>query len=206
MNALERQFAQTVAEHKSTIYTVCYMFSQDADEVNDLFQEVLVNLWKGFESFEHRSDIRTWIYRVALNTCISLDRKKRRSSEVRLTMDINLFEDRDEDTRQVDMLHKRLSKLQPFDRAIVLLWLENLSYEDIGQIVGITAKNVSVRLFRIREQLKQAGEVLGVLKAEGIGTSTPSKPISFARRAALAKYCFICPISSRVISKVSICV
>ena len=155
MTTQERQFAQIVAEHKSTIYTVCYMFSQDADEVNDLFQEVLIHLWKGFDSFEHRSDIRTWIYRVALNTCISLDRKKRRSATARLTMDINLFEDRDEDTRQVNMLHKRISKLQPFDRAIVLLWLENLPYEEIGQIVGITAKNVSVRLFRIREQLKQ---------------------------------------------------
>ena len=156
MTTLEQQFAQTVAEHKSTIYTVCYMFSQDADEVNDLFQEVLVNLWKGFDSFEHRSDIKTLIYRVSLNTCISIIRKKkRRSSEVKLTMDINLFEYRDEDTRQVDMLHKRISRLQPFDRAIVRLWLENLPYEEIGQIVGITAKNVSVRLFRIREQLKQ---------------------------------------------------
>ena len=91
---------------------------------------------------------------MALNTCISIDRKKRRQATERLTMDINLFEDRDEDTKQVDMLHKRISKLQPFDRAIVLLWLENLSYEEIGQIVGITTKNVSVRLFRIREQLK----------------------------------------------------
>jgi RNA polymerase sigma-70 factor (ECF subfamily) len=154
MNALEQQFAQTVKEHKSTIYTVCYMFSQDADEVNDLFQEVLVNLWKGFSSFEHRSDIRTWIYRVALNTCISLDRKKRRAATVRVSMDINFFKDNDEDTQQVDMLHKRISKLQPFDRAIVLLWLENLPYEEIGQIVGISTKNVSVRLFRIREQLK----------------------------------------------------
>lgn len=80
MTTLERQFAQIVAEQKSTIYTVCYMFSQDADEVNDLFQEVLVNLWKGFENFEHRSDIKTWIYRVALNTCISIDRKKRRQA------------------------------------------------------------------------------------------------------------------------------
>ena len=150
----ERQFAKTVREHKSTIYTVCYMFSKDDDEVNDLFQEVLINLWKGYESFGHRSDIRTWIYRVALNTCISLDRKKRRSGTVRLAMDINLFEDRDEDTRQVDLLHKRISRLQPFDRAIVLLWLEDLSYEEIGQIVGISTKNVSVRLFRIREQLK----------------------------------------------------
>ena len=154
MTTLEKQFAQTIAEHKSTIYTVCYMFSKDADEVNDLFQEVLVNIWKGFDNFEHRSEIKTWIYRIALNTCISIDRKKRRSY-ARLTMDINLFEDHDEDTRQVDMLHKRISKLQPFDRAIVLLWLENLSYEEIGQIIGISTKNVSVRLFRIREQLKQ---------------------------------------------------
>ncbi|MBQ6062121.1 MAG: sigma-70 family RNA polymerase sigma factor [Prevotella sp.] len=154
MTTTEKRFAQTVAEHKSTIYTVCYMFSKDEDEVNDLFQEVLVNLWKGYEGFEHRSDIKTWIYRIALNTCISLERKKRRTPTVRLTMDINLFEDRDEDTRQVDMLHKRISKLQPFDRAIVLLWLEELSYEEIGQIVGITAKNVSVRLYRIKEQLK----------------------------------------------------
>ena len=155
MNVLEQQFAQTVKEHKSTIYTVCYMFSKDADEVNDLFQEVLVNIWKGFDGFEHRSDIKTWIYRVALNTCISIDRKKKRAATARVSMDINLFEDRDEDTKQVDMLHKRISKLQPFDRAIVLLWLENLSYEEIGQIVGISTKNVSVRLFRIREQLKQ---------------------------------------------------
>ena len=154
MTDTERQFAKTVREHKSTIYTVCYMFSKDDDEVNDLFQEVLINLWKGYESFGHRSDIRTWIYRVALNTCISLDRKKRRSGTVRLAMDINLFEDRDEDTRQVDLLHKRISRLQPFDRAIVLLWLEDISYEEIGQIVGISTKNVSVRLFRIREQLK----------------------------------------------------
>ena len=159
MTTLEKQFAQTVAEHKSTIYTVCYMFSKDVDEVNDLFQEALVNLWKGFEGFEHRSDIKSWIYRVTLNTCISLERKKKRSPVERLNMDINLFEDRDEDTKQVDRLHKRISQLQPFDRAIVLLWLENLSYEEIGLIVGISAKNVSVRLYRIKEQLKNMSNI-----------------------------------------------
>jgi len=155
MTAREKQFSQTVTEQKSTIYTVCYMFSQDADEVSDLFQEVLLNLWKGFDGFEHRSDIRTWVYRVALNTCITHDRKKRRTPTVRLSLDVDMFDDRDEDTRQADLLRRRIARLQPFDRAIVLLWLENLPYEEIGQIVGITAKNVSVRLYRIREQLKQ---------------------------------------------------
>lgn len=70
-------------------------------------------------------------------------------------MDIDLFDDTDEATRQASMLRERISKLGPFDRAIVLLWLENLSYEEIGQIVGISTKNVSVRFVRIKEQLKK---------------------------------------------------
>lgn len=150
----ESDFAQMVRDNKSTIYTVCYMFSKDQDEVNDLFQEVLINLWKGFSAFEGRSDVRTWIYRISLNTCISQDRKKKKARSVPLSMNINLFEDRDEDSRQVEMLRKRINKLGPFDRAIILLWLENMSYEEIGQVVGISTKNVSVRLFRIKEQLK----------------------------------------------------
>lgn len=92
---------------------------------------------------------------MSLNTCISDDRKKKRRKTVPLSMDINLFEDRDADSRQVQMLNKRISRLGAFDRAIILLWLENMSYEEIGQVVGITAKNVSVRLYRIKEQLKQ---------------------------------------------------
>lgn len=70
-------------------------------------------------------------------------------------MDIDLFESKGEKEQQVEMLHKRITRLQPFDRAIVLLWLEDISYEEIGLILGITAKNVSVRLTRIREKLKQ---------------------------------------------------
>ena len=97
----EREFENMVREHRSTIYTVCYMFSADKDEVADL------------------------------------------------------FDDSTEDTRQIGLLRERISKLGPFDRAIILLWLENLSYEEIGQIVGITPSNVSVRLVRIKEQLKK---------------------------------------------------
>ena len=154
MKTLETAFAQMVREHKSTIYTVCFMFSKDSDEVNDLFQEVLINLWKGFESFEGKSKIDTWIWRVSFNTCITQERKKKRSSAIPLSMEIDLYNDKDEDTRQVQMLYDRIHQLKPFDRAIVLLWLENMSYEEIAAIVGITIKNVSVRLYRIKEELK----------------------------------------------------
>ena len=153
METLQKEFAQIVKENKSTIYTVCYMFSGDSEEVDDLFQEVLVNLWKGFDSFMGHSNIRTWSYRIALNTCISLNRKKKLKT-IPLSMDVNLFEDSDEDTKQIKLLHDRINKLGPFDKAIVLLWLENISYDEIGAIVGISTQNVASRLFRIKEKLK----------------------------------------------------
>lgn len=159
MDSLEIDFARIVKEHKSTIYMVCYMFSKDEDEVADLFQDILVNLWKGFPKFRGDSSPKTWIYRVSLNTCISAERKKKRKGEtVPLDMNINLYDDTAEDMKQVRMLQDRISRLGPFDRAIVLLWLENLSYDEIGAIVGITAKNVSVRLFRIKEQLRNMSD------------------------------------------------
>ena len=159
MDSLELDFSQIIREHKGTIYTVCYMFSKDEEEVADLFQDILMNLWKGFTGFRGESSARTWIYRVSLNTCISADRKKKRRGEILpLDMNINLFDDSAEDLKQIRMLQNRISRLGPFDRAIVLLWLENLSYDEIGAIVGITAKNVSVRLFRIKEQLRNMSD------------------------------------------------
>ncbi len=155
MDNTEQQFSQLVKDNRSTIYSVCYMFSNDADEVADLFQEVLVKLWNGYGSFQGKSDIKTWIYRVTLNTCITIDRKKRRNRKAELSMDVDYFDSREQSTAQVRMLHDRIARLQPLDRAIILLWLEQISYDEIGEIVGISAKNVSVRLTRIRVQLKK---------------------------------------------------
>ena len=150
MEQKENDFSRIIREQKSTIYTVCYMFSKDKQEVDDLFQEVLVRLWQGYDSFEGKSDLRTWVYKVSLNTCISIDRKKKRRKTQPLIESIDLFDKNDADNRQTDLLHQRIQKLQAFDRAIVLLWLENMSYDEIAQIVGI-----SVKLYRIKEQLKQ---------------------------------------------------
>lgn len=156
MTEKENEFNHIVKANKATIFTVCYLFSKEQDEVNDLFQETLINLWRGFDGFQGKCDVKTWIWRVSLNTCLTYERKKkRRVDTVPLTMDINLFTDTDDDTRQVQMLYRRINKLGPLDKAIVLLWLENLSYDEIGQIIGISTKNVSVKLVRIKEQLKK---------------------------------------------------
>lgn len=156
MKEKEIEFNRIVRAHKATIFTVCYLFSKDQDEVNDLFQETLINLWRGFDGFQGKCDVKTWIWRVSLNTCLTFERKKkRRVDTLPLTMDINLFTDTDDDTRQVQMLYRRINKLGMLDRAIILLWLENMSYEEIGEIIGISTKNVSVKLVRIKEQLKK---------------------------------------------------
>ena len=156
MKQKEDQFARLVRDNKSTIYTVCYMFSHDEEEVNDLFQETLINMWKGIDSFREESKISTWIYRVALNTCLLQERKKKKEvKKVPLTMDVNFFEDSDANSTQVRQLHQRIGRLGLVDRALVMLWLEGMSYDEIGAVMGITPKNVGVKLFRIKEQLKK---------------------------------------------------
>ncbi len=156
MNSKEKDFNLLIQEHRSTIYMVCYMFCKNQTEVSDLMQEVLINLWLSYPQFHGKSDIRTWIYRVSMNVCISLNRKKRRQiKSVPLTMNINPYDEEDTPSRQIDALRKRIARLQPIDRAIILLWLENLSYEEIAEIVGIKVNYVSVRLYRIKEILKQ---------------------------------------------------
>lgn len=132
------------------------MFSKDNDEVQDLFQDILTNLWTGFDSFRGEAQQKSWVWRVALNTCISVERrKKNRTVAAQLSMDIDLYADDDNDILQVQALHKRINSLGLVDRAIILLWLEDMSYEEIGAIMGITASNVGVKLFRIKERLKQ---------------------------------------------------
>lgn len=131
------------------------MFSKDADEVADLFQEILINMWKGFPAFRGESTVSTWIWRVSLNTCINTSKKRRRMDTIPLNVNINPYEDVDEDALQIRQLYERINRLGLVDRSIILMWLENLSYEEIGAILGISVKNVSVKLVRIREKLKQ---------------------------------------------------
>ena len=156
MKEKEKAFSDIIQKHKNTIFTVCYLFSKDQEEANDLFQETLINLWRGFDGFQGKCDVKTWIWRVSFNTCLTYERKnKRRVETIPLSMEINLFTDTDNDTRQIQQLYSRINKLGLVDRAIILLWLENMSYEEIGQIIGISTKNVSVKLVRIKEQLKK---------------------------------------------------
>ena len=155
MENIELQFTKMVKEYRKTIYTVCYFFSKDTEELNDLYQEILINLWRGFPNYRGESSLKTWIWRVSLNTCSNQERKKKsRIQTVPLSIDIDLYNDEDAGSKQIQMLYDRINRLDVFDRAIILLWLENMTYQDIADVVGISVSNVTTRLFRIKEQLK----------------------------------------------------
>ncbi|MCR5555144.1 MAG: RNA polymerase sigma factor [Bacteroidales bacterium] len=150
----EHQFELLVRQHKRTIYTVCYMFSHNKTEIDDLFQEILIRLWNGFDHYEGRSSAQTWVYRVALNTAINQDKKERHRIEtIPLTVDIDPYEADDPSSQQIRELYNRISRLDFIDRSLVLLWLEGVSYDEIGAIIGITPNNVGVKLARIKEKL-----------------------------------------------------
>ena len=157
MTEQEERFTKLVREYKNTVYTVCMMFAESPDETDDLVQEALINLWRGFKTAD---DVcKSWVWRVTMNSCITIDRKKKRksSSECPLTADMESVMNNDEGNRNanVRLLYDRIHQLNPFDRAIVMLWLDGMPYDEIGEIMGITTKNVSVRLIRIKEQLKK---------------------------------------------------
>ena len=157
MTEQEERFTKLVREYKNTVYTVCMMFAESPDETDDLVQEALINLWRGFKTAD---DVcKSWVWRVTMNSCITIDRKKKRksSSECPLTADMESVMNSDETNRNanVRLLYDRIHQLNPFDRAIVMLWLDGMPYDEIGEIMGITTKNVSVRLIRIKEKLKK---------------------------------------------------
>lgn len=155
MNTKEQRFSKLVKEYEQTIYAVCYMFSRDAEDVDDMHQEILLRLWQGFDGFEGRSSIKTWIYRVALNYCINFSNKRKREQTKHKASNESGTTDSDLEKRmQIKQLYQRINKLGLVDRSVVLLWLEGLSYEEIGAILGISVKNVSFKLVRIKERLK----------------------------------------------------
>ena len=137
------------------------MYADERTPVDDLVQESLINIWKGFDSFQGRSDIKTWVIRVCINTCITMDRKRKSRPQTNSIDETcrNIISEESADPTlheaRLKELYSRIQQLSVFDRAIILLWLEGMPYDEIGEIVGITAKNVSVRLVRIREALKK---------------------------------------------------
>ena len=151
----EQYFLDLVKQHRPMMLKVCYMYANDENHLKDLYQEVLANLWQGIDSYRGSSKISSWIYRVAINTCVSYFRRYDRHSSMISHID-DAPEIGAEDSSKTDELrtmYRMIYSLGKLDKAIILLWLDEYSYDDIAEMTGLSRNNVAVRLRRIKLKL-----------------------------------------------------
>ena len=135
---------------------ICRAYARDEDDLKDLVQEVTLQLWRSHQSFEGKSQTSTWVYRVTLNVCLSLSRKQqKRVPTVPLDSQDKPDEAMDPQKEQLDRLNRAIRQLDESDRAVVILYLEDKSYKEMSEILGISISNVGVKVNRLKEKLKR---------------------------------------------------
>ena len=160
----EEKFNQIVSENSERIQRICRYYNSNAEDQKDMYQEVLVNIWKSIDSFRGDSAISTWVYRVAVNTSLTFTGKAFRHMKLMVngnTQNLNSILDEEnlkaklEQENQLNRLQIELNQLSVIDKALISLMLEGLSMKEIADVIGITEPNVKVKIHRIKGQLKE---------------------------------------------------
>lgn len=161
MSVKEKEFAQLIKDNQGLIIKVSRLYTNSLEDEQDLFQEIVLQLWRSYDTFKGNSKISTWMYRVALNTAITLFRKKTKSPQTDELMDFHqkdYLEDDDEKQGQISLLYKVVKMLPNIERAIVMMYLDDLPYRDISENLGITEVNARVKMNRLKKTLKELME------------------------------------------------
>lgn len=160
MESKESKFTLLVKENQRIVHKICRIYSDSPEAHEDLFQEIVLQLWKSFDSFKGDSKFSTWMYRVGLNTAITLIRKKNKTIETisidqHSYFDIRTNDDNEEKEERLKLLYSCIKQLNDVERALVLLFLEDLPYKDIAETMGISEVNARVKMNRTKEKLKE---------------------------------------------------
>ena len=155
----ERRFLELTDGYKEVIAKVCYLYTSPTVSFDDLYQETLINIWQGMDSFRGDAKVSTWIYRTAINTCITWLRRNSRHNRGTVPIEDLVIDPADpadpsaaEDTRQLYML---ISRLDPLEKAVITLWLDEKSYDEIAAVTGLSRSNVAVKVHRIKYKLSR---------------------------------------------------
>lgn len=153
----EKEFISLLKQHQKIIYKVCNLYMDLHSDREDLFQEITLQAWKAYGNFRGDAKFSTWLYRVALNTAITFFRREKKKPETYLSDSLperaDVIDNREEE--QLKAMYAAIGDLSKIDKAIVMLYLEDYSYQEIGEMMGITANNVAVKMSRIKTKLKE---------------------------------------------------
>lgn len=153
----EKDFIELMNQHQNIIHKVASVYMQDATEKEDLFQEVTLQAWKAYPKFRGDAKFSTWLYRIALNTAITFYRKeKKQIPTIHADIIPEKLETENTIEEQVKAMYKAIGDLSKIDKALVMLYLEDYSYIEIGEMLGISANNVAVKMNRLKVKLKES--------------------------------------------------
>ena len=153
---IKKEFLDELDRHQGILQKICFVYSGNSDEKKDLCQEIILQLWKSYPLFKRESLFSTWMYRVALNTALSITKKPKLLISTEDIPDNSFDSEYSMDrSENIKILYKAIYQLNKVEKAIILLWLEDKSYEEIADTIGMSVKNISVRLVRIKEKLKE---------------------------------------------------
>jgi len=155
------KFIRILKENRKIIYKVIYSYCRDPEDRKDLEQEVIIQLWRSLKTYNETFKLSTWIYRITLNIAISHYRKDQKRQESNTLLDEEIFriaaDDSDEEQKgRTELLYHFINRLEPFNKAIIILYLDDNSYKDISEIMGITETNVGTKISRIKKLLKES--------------------------------------------------
>lgn len=153
----KEEFIRDIKAHQGIIYKTARLYTNTAEDQKDLYQEIVYQLWKSYDSFKEEAKISTWMYRIALNTAIShLKKEKRKGTQVSIDkVLLDKIDQIDTETEErIALLYAHIKKLSMVERGIILLYLEGKNYEEIAAITGFSSTNVGTRLGRIKQKLK----------------------------------------------------
>ena len=153
----KESFIRTIKENEGFIFKIASVYTNSSDDKNDLVQEILFQLWKSFDTFNQKSNISTWVYRVALNVALyqlKLSKKKILTIPIDEQILNNQDIDNCENEEKWKLFKQQIDNLNLLDKGIVMLYFDNKSYEEIAEIIGISKSNVGTKLLRIKEKLK----------------------------------------------------
>ena len=151
--ALEREFKKLIAIENATISRICFSYSNTADEFEDLRQDAIINIWRGMRDFRSESSVKTWIYRVTVNSCLSTIRKQSRHKHESLDGLYLLIDSDDSEKEAIEELHRVINTLDPQEKAIIMMWLDELSYDEIGTAMGLNRNTIASKIRRIKEKI-----------------------------------------------------
>ncbi|MEM9300254.1 MAG: sigma-70 family RNA polymerase sigma factor [Bacteroidota bacterium] len=153
---MKEAFLNLIEKHQAIVYKVCKMYRDTKEDQEDLFQDILLQLWRAYPGYRGEAKVTTWMYRVALNTAISSIRKKRVPLDYREALPVSMYSNDDKnDMSNKELLFEALRQLNNTERAIIALFFDGYSYKEIGEFIGITENNVGVKMSRIKERLKK---------------------------------------------------